>query len=67
MLIVRSVAMYEATGMCEDPHYNFVMGGIRDACDPELLELLMRYKKEKALWQVTALAVKRSGTASKNS
>ena len=48
--------MYEATGMCEDPHYNFVMGVASGMpCDPELLELLMRYKKEKALWQVTAI------------
>ena len=54
--IVRSVEMYEATGMCEDPHYNFVRGGASGMpCDPDLLALLMRYKKENALWQVTAI------------
>ena len=54
--IVRSVEMYEATGMCEDPHYNFVMGVASGMpCDPDLLALLMRYKKERALWQVTAI------------
>ena len=54
--IVRSVEMFEATGMCEDPHYNFVMGVASGMpCDTDLLELLMRYKKAQALWQVTAI------------
>lgn len=54
--IVRSVAMFESTGMCEDPHYNFVMGVASGMpCDSDLLPLLMRYKKEDALWQVTAI------------
>jgi uncharacterized protein (DUF849 family) len=54
--IVRSVAMFESTGMCEDPHYNFVMGVASGMpCDSDLLELLMRYKKDDALWQVTAI------------
>lgn len=54
--IVRSVEMYESTGMCTDPHYNFVMGVASGMpCDADLLELLIRYKKAQALWQVTAI------------
>lgn len=54
--IVRSVEMFESTGMCKDPHYNFVMGVASGMpCDTDLLELLMRYKKAQALWQVTAI------------
>ena len=54
--IVRSVAMYEQNGMCTDPHYNFVMGVASGMpVDVDLLNLLMRYKKEKAHWQVTAI------------
>ena len=54
--IVRSVAMYEQNGMCSDPHYNFVMGVASGMpVDVDLLNLLMRYKKESAHWQVTAI------------
>jgi uncharacterized protein (DUF849 family) len=54
--IVRSVAMYEQNGMCTDPHYNFVMGVASGMpVDVDLLNLLMRYKKENAHWQVTAI------------
>jgi len=54
--IVRSVAMYEHNGMCADPHYNFVMGVASGMpVDVDLLNLLMKYKKETAHWQVTAI------------
>jgi 3-keto-5-aminohexanoate cleavage enzyme len=54
--IVRSVGMYAQNGMCTDPHYNFVMGVASGMPgDPDLLSLLMRYKNEDALWQVTAI------------
>ncbi len=54
--IVRSVAMYEQNGMCENPHYNFVMGVASGMpIDVELLDILLRYKKEGAHWQVTAI------------
>ncbi|MEC7988070.1 MAG: 3-keto-5-aminohexanoate cleavage protein [Myxococcota bacterium] len=54
--IVRSVAMYEHNGMCADPHYNFVMGVASGMpVDVDLLDILLRYKKEGAHWQVTAI------------
>lgn len=54
--IVRSVEMYEQNGMCVDPHYNFVMGVASGMpIDVDLLELLLRYKKSGAHWQVTAI------------
>ena len=54
--IVRSVAMYEQNGMCVDPHYNFVMGVASGMpIDVDLLSLLLKYKKENAHWQVTAI------------
>ena len=54
--IVRSVAMYEQNGMCIDPHYNFVMGVASGMpIDVDLLSLLLKYKKESAHWQVTAI------------
>ena len=54
--IVRSVKMYEENGMCVDPHYNFVMGVASGMpVDVDLLDLLLRYKKENAHWQVTAI------------
>ena len=54
--IVRSVEMYEQNGMCVDPHYNFVMGVASGMpIDVDLLELLLRYKKQDAHWQVTAI------------
>lgn len=54
--IVRSVSMYEHNGMCIDPHYNFVMGVASGMpIDVDLLSLLLKYKKENAHWQVTAI------------
>ena len=48
--------MYEENGMCVDPHYNFVMGVASGMpVDVDLLDLLLRYKKENAHWQVTAI------------
>ena len=55
--IVRSVGMYAHNGMCAEPHYNFVMGVASGMpADPDLLPILLKYKKEDAPWQVTAIA-----------
>ena len=54
--IVRSIEMFKKNGLIEDPHYNFVMGVASGMpIDIDLLELLLRYKLEDALWQVTAI------------
>jgi 3-keto-5-aminohexanoate cleavage enzyme len=54
--IVRSVAMYEDTGMTADPDYNFVMGVASGMpADPALLELLVGYRRAGTPWQVTAI------------
>ena len=54
--IVRSVGMYAHNGMCSEPHYNFVMGVASGMpADPDLLPILLKYKKEDAPWQVTAI------------
>ena len=54
--IVRSVNLYVDTGMVENPHYNFVMGVASGMpCDPDLLPLLIKYRKPGTLWEVTAI------------
>jgi uncharacterized protein (DUF849 family) len=54
--IVRSVDMYADVGMAKVPEYNFVMGVESGMpADPELLPLLVKYKREGSPWQVTAI------------
>lgn len=55
--IVRSIGMYVDVGMTSPkPEYNFVMGVASGMpADPELLPLLVRYHREGAPWQVTAI------------
>lgn len=54
--IVRSVKMFVDTGMVDHPDYNFVMGVASGMpADPQLLELLVGYRKEGTPWQVTAI------------
>ena len=54
--IVRSVGLYLRAGMAEEMHYNFVMGVASGMpCDPDLLELLMKYKTGDAHWQATLI------------
>lgn len=55
--IVQSVGMYKDVGMfAGDPEYNFVMGVASGMpADPELLPLLVKYKKAASNWQVTAI------------
>jgi uncharacterized protein (DUF849 family) len=54
--IVRSVGLFEDAGMCTNPHYNFVMGVASGMpTDPDLLNLLLTYRKPGASWEVTAI------------
>lgn len=54
--IVRSVGLYLKAGMAKEMHYNFVMGVASGMpCDPDLLELLMKYKGSDAHWQATLI------------
>lgn len=54
--IVRSVNLFVDTGMCTDPHYNFVMGVASGMpADPALLPLLLNYRKPGSSWEVTAI------------
>jgi len=54
--IARSVDLYVRNGMTDNPHYNFVMGVASGMpADAELLELLLRYKREGAHWQATLI------------
>lgn len=54
--IVRSVGLYLKAGMAKEMHYNFVMGVASGMpCDPDLLELLMKYKEGEAHWQATLI------------
>jgi uncharacterized protein (DUF849 family) len=54
--IVRSVGLFVENGMAEHPHYNFVMGVASGmAADPDLLPLLLRWKKPNCTWEVTAI------------
>lgn len=54
--IVRSVGLYRDVGLSRHLDYNFVMGVESGMpADPELLPLLLRYKREGCPWQVTAI------------
>ena len=54
--IVRSIGMYMDVGFVENPEYNFVMGvASGQPADPELLQLLTKYRREGTSWQVTAI------------
>jgi len=54
--IVRSVGLYTENGMVTAPHYNFVMGVASGMpTDPELLDLLIQYKRPESTWEVTAI------------
>ena len=54
--IVRSIDLYLRAGMAEAAQYNFVMGVASGMpTDSELLELLLKYKREGANWQVTLI------------
>jgi len=54
--IVRSVGLYVENGMVKHPDYNFVMGVASGMpADPELLPLLVKYKRPESPWQVTAI------------
>lgn len=53
---VRSVGMFEATGMAQNPSINLVMGVESGMpADPEWLPLLLRLMKPETHWQVTAI------------
>ena len=42
--------------MVKNPHYNFVMGVASGMpCDPDLLPLLIKYRKPDTMWEVTAI------------
>ncbi|MEY4765190.1 MAG: hypothetical protein RI907_1863 [Pseudomonadota bacterium] len=54
--IVRSVGMYAKAGMTRHLEYNFVMGVASGMpADPELLQLLVRYREPDTLWQTTLI------------
>lgn len=54
--IVRSVGLYMENGMTDHADYNFVMGVASGMpADPDLLPLLIKYKKETMPWQATVI------------
>jgi uncharacterized protein (DUF849 family) len=54
--IVRSVGLYMENGMTEYADYNFVMGVASGMpADPELLPILIKYKKPGCHWQATVI------------
>ncbi len=54
--IVRSVGLYMENGMTDHADYNFVMGVASGMpADPDLLPLLIKYKKEGMPWQATVI------------
>jgi 3-keto-5-aminohexanoate cleavage enzyme len=54
--IARSIALFRDAGMVDVPNYNFVMGVASGMpADPDLLELLLRYREPDTHWQVTAI------------
>ncbi|MEX0646092.1 MAG: 3-keto-5-aminohexanoate cleavage protein [Parvularculaceae bacterium] len=54
--IVRSVGLYIENGMTDHADYNFVMGVASGMpADPDLLPLLIKYKKPKMPWQATVI------------
>lgn len=54
--IVRSVGLYIENGMTDHADYNFVMGVASGMpADPDLLPLLIKYKKPEMPWQATVI------------
>lgn len=54
--IVRSVGLYLENGMTDHADYNFVMGVASGMpADPDLLPLLIKYKKPGCPWQATVI------------
>lgn len=54
--IVRSVGLYIENGMTDHADYNFVMGVASGMpADPDLLPLLIKYKKPDMPWQATVI------------
>ncbi len=54
--IVRSVGLYLENGMTDHADYNFVMGVASGMpADPDLLPLLVKYKKPDCPWQATVI------------
>jgi uncharacterized protein (DUF849 family) len=54
--IVRSVGLYIENGMVEHADYNFVMGVASGMpADPDLLPILIKYKKDGCPWQATVI------------
>lgn len=54
--IVRSAGLYIENGMVDHVDYNFVMGVASGMpADPDLLPLLIKYKKEDMPWQATII------------
>lgn len=54
--IVRSVGLYMENGMIDHADYNFVMGVASGMpADPDLLPLLIKYKKDGMPWQATVI------------
>lgn len=54
--IVRSVGLYLENGMTDHADYNFVMGVASGMpADPDLLPLLVKYKKPGCPWQATVI------------
>lgn len=54
--IVRSVGLYIENGMVDHADYNFVMGVASGMpADPELLPILIKYKKPNMPWQATVI------------
>ncbi len=54
--IARSIDLFVRSGMTQHAHYNFVMGVASGMpVDVDLLKLLLKYKREDALWQCTLI------------
>ncbi len=54
--IVRSVGLYIENGMTDHADYNFVMGVASGMpADPDLLPILIKYKKPEMPWQATVI------------
>lgn len=54
--IVHSVNMFVDTNMATHPDYNFVIKiASKMPADPELLPLLVNYRRPESPWQITAI------------
>ncbi|MEK7266743.1 MAG: 3-keto-5-aminohexanoate cleavage protein, partial [Pseudomonadota bacterium] len=54
--IVRSVGLYLENGLTDHADYNFVMGVASGMpADPDLVPLLLKYKKPGCPWQATVI------------